>query len=115
MWSIIEPEILGAFYIFKKDQVQGRHLPVFKKIMMKEYESKLMSLAFSAKYNKFYFGFHDGQLMILDFKNAKSDSPLEKLYPTNECILFLSQVSESKLLMVTPSSIKVLKGELEFV
>lgn len=114
VWSIIEPEILGFIRIFKGELVPGKLLPKFKSLFMKEYESKIISLEYLEKAQKVLYGFHDGQISYFDFSEGNMFSkpqPKSFIFST-ECILFIKHLYEKKCLVILPTAIKIVQGNL---
>jgi len=111
VWSIIEPDVLGFLRIYKNELIPGRILPGFKSFFSKEYESKVMCVEFIEKNRRVLFGFHDGQISYFDYNEKLKEKPQTKsVVFSNECILYIKHLYETKCLIVLPTAIKILHG-----
>ena len=112
MWSIIEPEVLGFLRIYKNEMIPGRILPGFRSFFSKEYESKVMCVEFIEKNRRVVFGFHDGQISYFDYTEKSFEKPQTKsVVFSNECILYIKHLYETKCLIVLPTAIKILNSK----
>jgi len=71
-----------------------------------------MAIEFIPKNRRVIYGFHDGQLSYFDYNEKEFEKPQPKsMVFSNECILYIKYLYETKCFVVMPTAIKIVQSK----
>jgi hypothetical protein len=115
VWSLIDAEIMGHIKIMKRKSAPSKLIPDFERGCTKDFEIKPLACCYASASNAAFFGFHDGNIMVIKFNPASPEQHQVKSESIlGESVLFMIPI-QNDCLIISVTAIKIVTEELGVV